>query len=172
MKQAIIHFITGGQRSGKSVYAEKLTLLASHNPIYLATSRVWDEGLRQRIEIHKQRRTKHWTTIEEKIQISKIPSYTKVVLLDCITQWLLNIFEQEKEDKNKTIAFAKKEFNSLLKKRIIIFAVSNEIGMGLLPEAQNSRHFIDVQGEINQYIAGISQSVTFLVSGIPLKLKS
>ena len=171
MKKAKIHFITGGQRSGKSVYAEKHILKASKNPIYLATSRIWDEGLKKRIDIHKQRRGQNWTTVEELIYISKIPLNARVVLLDCITQWLVNIYDLQKKDKEKTIAYAKKEWEKLCKKNILLFVVSNEIGMGLVPTEPYSRAFIDVQGAINQYIAQMADRVTFMVSGLPIEIK-
>ncbi len=171
MKKSRIHFITGGQRSGKSVYAEELTLKASQCPTYLATSRIWDEELRKRIDIHKGRRDSNWTTWEEEIEISKISSESGVVLLDCITLWLTNVFEQEEYDKVKTIAFAKKEWEKLCEQKIQLFVVSNEIGMGLVPMEKSTRSFIDVQGLMNQFIAQMADEVTFIVSGLPIEVK-
>lgn len=171
MKKANIHFITGGQRSGKSVYAEKLAEKRKAYTIYLATSRIWDEALRKRIDLHKKRRNPNWTTLEEKIHISRIPEQAHVVLLDCITQWLYNIFEHTKFNKDKTIAFAKKEWKALCKKDIQLFVVSNEIGMGILSRHKQSRVFVDIQGSINQYIAKKANRVTFMVSGLPIHLK-
>ena len=88
----MIHLITGGQRSGKSLFAENLVLSLSENPTYLATSRVWDDDHRQRIETHKDRRGNQWTTIEEEKKLSKHDFSGKVVLLDCITLWMNNFF--------------------------------------------------------------------------------
>lgn len=171
MKKSTIHFITGGQRSGKSIYAEKQTLQASNCPTYLATSKIWDKELKTRIDIHKARRDDQWTTYEEEIEISKIISVSGVVLLDCITLWLTNIFDREEYDKEKTIAFAKKEWLKLCKKNLKLIVVSNEIGMGLVPIEQSSRTFIDIQGTMNQFIAEMADEVTFIVSGLPLEVK-
>ena len=171
MTKAKIHFITGGQRSGKSEYAEKLALGLLDSPIYLATSKVWDEEYKKRIDVHQKRRTNNWITVEEEINIDKYNFKNKVVLLDCITLWITNVFEQEKYDVDNTIAFVKQKWNKLCEQEITLIVVSNEIGMGLIPIQKGSRSFIDIQGKINQYIAKQARNVTFMISGIPLEIK-
>lgn len=87
-----IILVTGGQRSGKSGYAQKLALQASDHPVYLATSRIWDEEYRQRIERHQRDRGPQWTNIEEEKQLSKHPLEGRVVVIDCLTLWATNFF--------------------------------------------------------------------------------
>lgn len=171
MKPSTIHLITGGQRSGKSLYAERIALEISKYPTYLATSRIWDEGLKKRIEVHKARRSFHWTTWEEEINISHVVSESGVVLLECISSWLTNIYYEQGYNKEKTIAFAKFEWNRLLDRGYTLIVVSNEIGMGQVPLDKQAREFIDVQGELNQYIAKDADLVTLIVSGLPLTIK-
>lgn len=171
MKRAKVHLITGGQRSGKSEYAEKITLEKSERPIYLATSKVWDEEYQQRIDVHQSRRGEEWTTIEEEKDISGLPLDGKVVLLDCITLWLTNIFDAVAFDKEKALQFAQKEWDKILEKETKIIVVGNEIGMGVIPMEKGTRHFVDAHGLLNQYIAASADEVTLMVSGIPVKIK-
>ncbi len=91
-KKAYIHFITGGQRSGKSSYAQKLALELSGNPVYMATSRIWDEGHKQRIKRHQADRGEEWSNIEEEKVLSRHDLKGRVVLIDCVTLWLTNYF--------------------------------------------------------------------------------
>ena len=93
MKRIIL--ITGGVRSGKSSYAEKLALSLSANPIYMATARVWDEEFRQRVVRHQQARGPEWTNIEEEKELSKHPIEGRVVLIDCVTLWCTNYFFED-----------------------------------------------------------------------------
>mgnify|MGYP000031376605 FL=1 len=90
MKRIIL--ITGGARSGKSTYAEKLALELSPTPVYLATARIWDEEFRQRVIRHQERRGPEWTNIEEEKELSRHRLEGRVVLIDCITLWCTNFF--------------------------------------------------------------------------------
>ena len=90
MKKIIL--ITGGQRSGKSVYAEKLALSLSDNPVYLATAHVWDDEFKERVRKHQERRGEQWTNIEEEKYLSKHDIYNKVIVIDCVTLWCTNFF--------------------------------------------------------------------------------
>lgn len=90
MKKIIL--ITGGERSGKSMYAEKLALSLSDTPVYLATARIWDEEFRQRVRIHRERRGPQWTNIEEEKYLSRHDLTGRTVLVDCITLWATNFF--------------------------------------------------------------------------------
>ena len=85
MKRIIL--ITGGERSGKSVYAEQLALRLSEQPVYMATARIWDEEFRQRVRIHRERRGAQWTNIEEEKYLSRHDLTGRTVLVDCVTLW-------------------------------------------------------------------------------------
>jgi len=169
---AYIHLITGGQRSGKSRYAESLAKEASEHPIYLATSRVWDDDFKKRIERHQRDRGDEWVNVEEEKTISTVdfPAGSTVVL-DCITLWLTNYFTDLDFDAEAALAEAKSEWDRLIQKDITLFVVSNEIGMGVHADAAVGRHFVDLQGWMNQYIASTANQVTLMVSGVPVEVK-
>ncbi len=167
-----ITFITGGQRSGKSAYAQNLALKYSKKPVYLATSRVWDAEHAKRIERHKADRDERWENIEEEKHLSKHDFNHKVVLIDCITLWLTNFFFDEKSDIDKSLELAKAEFKALIKQDTHFIIVSNEIGLGGMPENEIQRKFTDLQGWMNQHIAAAADEVYLMVSGIPVAVKS
>ena len=98
-----IHLITGGERSGKSTFAEAEALRLSPNPVYLATARVWDEEFRQRILRHQERRGPEWTNIEEDLTPSKHDFTGRVVLVDCITLWSTNYFFDLEQDVDRAL---------------------------------------------------------------------
>lgn len=171
MTNSKVHFITGGQRSGKSDYAESLALKLSDTPCYLATSKSWDSEHQKRIDSHRERRSSKWVTIEEEIHISKIAYPSKIILLDCITLWLTNIMDANSYDATISLKFAQEEWDRFTKLKATIIVVSNEIGMGVIPMEEVSRNFVDLQGKINQYIAKKASQVSFMVSGLPLIIK-
>ncbi|WP_029904607.1 bifunctional adenosylcobinamide kinase/adenosylcobinamide-phosphate guanylyltransferase [Prevotella sp. 10(H)] len=166
-----IILITGGQRSGKSNYAQKLALSASDNPVYLATSRIWDEEHRRRIDRHKAERGEEWINIEEEKELS-IHDYTgKIVLVDCITLWATNYFFDLQSDVQAALDALKREFDKLIGQDAQFIFVTNEIGMGEMSQNELQRKFADLQGWLNQYIANKSDEVYLMVSGIPVKIK-
>lgn len=168
---AEIIFVTGGQRSGKSSFAQRLAEEKSESPIYLATARVWDEEFESRIKRHQSDRGEQWKTIEEQINLSKHNLNGKVVLLDCITLWLTNIFYENKNEVDASLELAKKEWDKFTSQEFTLFVVSNELGMGVIPDNEMARKFTDLQGWMNQYIAKTANEVNLLVSGIPVKIK-
>src|SRR5690554_7912398 len=93
-----VTFISGGQRSGKSSYAQQLAEASSKQPVYLATARHWDEDFSQRIERHQRDRGPQWTTVEEEKHLGRVALEKRTVLLDCITLWLTNIFHDNSCD--------------------------------------------------------------------------
>lgn len=168
---AEITFITGGQRSGKSSFAQRLAEEKSESPIYLATARIWDEDFKSRVKRHQSDRADQWQTIEEEIEISKHKLAGKVVLLDCITLWLTNIFYENKSDVDASLELAKSEWDKFTTQDFTLLVVSNELGMGVHPENEMTRKFADLQGWMNQYIAKSANAVQLMVSGIPVKIK-
>jgi adenosylcobinamide kinase / adenosylcobinamide-phosphate guanylyltransferase len=168
---AQITFITGGARSGKSSYAQKLAESKSKKPVYLATARVWDEDFRLRIERHQNDRGLHWVNIEEEKQLSACPVEGQTVLLDCITLWLTNIFFDNQFDMERSLEEAKTEWNHFVQKDMNLIVVSNELGMGVHPVEESARQFADLQGWMNQHIAQQANEVFLMISGIPVKIK-
>lgn len=167
----MVYVITGGQRSGKSEYGEGIALSLDPTPTYLATSQYWDDEYRKRIEIHQQRRSDSWTTIEEELHLSKITTVNKVLFVDCITLWITNVMEHFEYDSNLSYAFVVNEWDLLCKKNNTVIAITNEIGLGVIPMEKSTRQFVDFQGKVNQYITQKANKVDFIVSGIPIHIK-
>src|SRR6218665_2724721 len=136
----MIYLITGGERSGKSSYAQNLALTLSDNPIYVATARKWDSDFQNRIDRHQQERDERWTNIEEEKYLSKIDFSGKTALIDCVTLWLTNFFVDTKNDVQLSLEEAKNEFLSITnQKNTNIIIVTNEIGMGVHAETHIGR---------------------------------
>lgn len=167
-----IHLITGGERSGKSTYAESEALRLSGQPVYLATARIWDEEFRQRILRHQERRGPEWTNIEEDIRPSKHDFTGRVVLIDCITLWATNYFFDMQQDVDQALEALKKEFDTLVQQDATFIFVTNELGMGGMSESRTQRLFTQLQGWMNQHVAARADRVTLMVSGLPLTVKS
>lgn len=168
---AQITFITGGARSGKSSFAQRMAEEQSENPIYLATARVWDDDFRQRIKRHQNDRGPHWINIEQEKELSACDVDGQTVLLDCITLWLTNIFFDNQFDADRSLGEANAEWNRFVQKEMNLIVVSNELGMGVHPAEESARKFADLQGWMNQYIARQASEVFLMVSGIPVKIK-
>jgi adenosylcobinamide kinase/adenosylcobinamide-phosphate guanylyltransferase len=161
----------GGARSGKSAFAEKLLLESTKERTYLATAMPGDEEMASRIRLHRQNRGGAWRTIEEPIAIieclKRETAEGRAVLLDCLTLWLSNLFMRSSriEEEIKQLAAFLKDTQSP------IVLVSNEIGLGLVPETKLGRDFRDAQGRLNQAVAAAVPSVVFVAAGLPLTLK-
>lgn len=169
MKRIIL--ITGGSRSGKSSYAEKLALALSPEPVYLATARIWDDEFRERVRRHQERRGPQWTNIEEEKQLSRHDLTGRVVVVDCMTLWATNFFFDLESDVDRSLAALKAEFDRLTAQDAIFLFVTNEIGMGGTSDNAIQRKFTDLQGWMNQYAAARADEVVLMVSGIPVKIK-
>lgn len=166
-----IILITGGQRSGKSGYAQQLALQLTDRPVYIATSRVWDEEYRERIKRHQRERGSQWTNIEEEKKLSRIGIAGKVAVIDCVTLWGTNFFFDNDSDIEKSLREIKDEFDRFTGQDAVFIFVTNELGLGGISENKIQRRFADLQGWINQYIAGKADEVVLMVAGIPLKVK-
>jgi adenosylcobinamide kinase/adenosylcobinamide-phosphate guanylyltransferase len=168
----MIYLITGGERSGKSSYAQNLALELSDAPIYVATARKWDDDFQNRIDRHQQERDERWTNIEKEKQLSEIDFSEKVALIDCVTLWLTNFFVDHKYDVTLSLEDAKKEFMAMANQDNATFIiVTNEIGMGVHAETHIGRKFTELQGWMNQFLASNADEVVLMVSGIPVKIK-
>jgi adenosylcobinamide kinase/adenosylcobinamide-phosphate guanylyltransferase len=172
MKKIIM--ITGGQRSGKSEKAETLALSLSPTPVYLATAHVWDEEFRERVRRHQERRGPEWTNIEEELYLSRHDLTGRVVVIDCVTLWLTNFLMVDSvgsDSVDAILAEAKREFDAFTQPDATYIFVTNEIGLGGVSDNALQRKFTDLQGWMNQYIAGKADEVILMVSGIEMKIK-
>ncbi|RAJ85836.1 adenosylcobinamide kinase/adenosylcobinamide-phosphate guanylyltransferase [Chitinophaga dinghuensis] len=167
----MIYLITGGVRSGKSNYAQNLALSMSAHPAYVATARIWDDDFAERIARHKSDRSAAWINYEEERYVSKLPLDGHTVVIDCVTLWLTNIFEETSHDVQASLTAIQAEIDALHQKAGNFIIVSNEIGMGIHGETLIARKFADLQGWANQYIARVANTVVLLVSGIPVVIK-
>ena len=175
MKKIIL--ITGGQRSGKSVYAENLALSLSPSPIYLATAHIWDEEFMIRVKKNQERRGSNWTNIEEEKFLSRHNISNKVCVIDCLTLWCTNFFYDKNRDikdqpsVDEALSALKNEFDKFTDQDATFIFVTNEIGSGGVSDNVIQRRFTDLEGWMNQYVASKSDEVILMVSGIPLKIK-
>ena len=167
-----IILITGGQRSGKSRYAEELALSLADNPVYVATAHVWDEEFRERVRRHQERRGPQWTNIEEEKFLSRNDLTGRVAVIDCVTLWLTNFFfENQNHDTQQVLDMVKAEFDRFTAQDATFIFVTNEIGSGSVSVDAVQRRFTDLQGWMNQHIASRADEVILMVSGIPVKIK-
>lgn len=168
MKKIIL--ITGGQRSGKSAFAEKMALSLTDNPVYMATARIWDADFAQRVKVHQERRGPQWTNIEEEKELAKHDVTGRVVLIDCCTLWTTNYFF-DLQDIELCKTALKAEFDKFTAQNATFIFVTNEIGLGGVSDNELQRKFTDLQGWLNQYVASNSDDVYLLISGISVKIK-
>jgi adenosylcobinamide kinase/adenosylcobinamide-phosphate guanylyltransferase len=162
--------VLGGARSGKSSYAEGLLAVAPPPWIYVATAEPLDVEMTARIAEHRRRRDHRWQTIEAPHDLagalSTLPADASV-LIDCLTLWLSNLLCAERD---LAMEIGRLE-RALSQARGCIVAVSNEVGLGIVPDNALARRFRDVAGRLNQLLALRAQRVVLLVAGIPVEVK-
>lgn len=169
-----IYFITGGARSGKSSFAEKLAAGIPGKRAYLATAQALDPEMAARIEQHRKNRDNSWVTYEEPLAVaelvSKLNGKYQAVLLDCLTLWLSNVMARAGED--SAVLSRSEELVSALKAfKGSCIIVSNEVGLGIVPDNPLARRFRDLAGVINQRMAQAADEAYFLAAGIPVRIK-
>lgn len=173
MRDAKIILVLGGARSGKSDFANKLATGISSRVIYVATGQPLDAQMHERISMHKNKRHKNWRTIEEPLNpsgvIKRLPK-ARVILLDCLTLLVSNLLLADKSHQD-----IYKQARTLIKtarfKKDILIVVSNEVGMGIVPDNALARDFRDAAGKVNQLIAKAADEVYLMVAGIGMKIK-
>ncbi len=170
MKRVIL--ITGGERSGKSDYAERLALSMSPDPLYIATARVWDEEFRGRVRRHRERRGARWTTVEEERALSHLDVAGRVALVDCLTLWAVNFLPADGlPDVGSVLDALKRELERFTAQDAAFIFVTNEIGMGGVSPNALQRRFAEIVGLLNQHVAAMADEVVLVVSGIPINIK-
>ena len=179
MRQIIL--VTGGGRSGKSTWAQKMAESISPRRVFIATCPVIDDEMQERISNHrKAREERNWHTIEESLDIvGAIDSSHEfpVALVDCLTLWINNLmYRAEKENSSITETDIAMECRRVIDAAIrhpgFVIFVTNEVGMGIIPENALARLYRDLAGRCNQIIAEACDRVVLMVSGLPLELKS
>jgi adenosylcobinamide kinase/adenosylcobinamide-phosphate guanylyltransferase len=175
MNKKKLIFITGGARSGKSHFALELAQRFAGRKAYLATARALDEEMAERIQKHKRDRPQDWQTLEEPLGVAKVlkegGGHFSVILLDCLTLWISNSL-MAKWGEKKILREADRllEASQAMKGTVII--VSNEVGLGIVPDNPSARIFRDLSGLIHQKVARQADEVYFMVNGLPLQLKN
>ncbi|RVE90037.1 bifunctional adenosylcobinamide kinase/adenosylcobinamide-phosphate guanylyltransferase [Sinorhizobium meliloti] len=164
--------VLGGARSGKSTFAEKLVEATGSPMHYLATGRAFDEEMQERIALHQAtRQGKGWTTHEEPLDLvgllRRINEPGRAVLIDCLTLWVTNLMMEERDMAAEFAALA--AFLPEARSRLVF--VSNEVGLGIVPENRMARDFRDHAGRLHQIVAEKSAEVYFVAAGLPLKMK-
>jgi adenosylcobinamide kinase/adenosylcobinamide-phosphate guanylyltransferase len=163
--------VLGGARSGKSAFAEKLIGDSGLARIYLATAAAGDDEMKARIAHHRAQRGEGWTTIEEPLALvdalTREATHGRAVLVDCLTLWLSNLMLAERDPNIEACRLAR----FIGRARYPIVLVSNEVGLGLVPDTQLGRRFRDAQGRLNQIVAACAPNVVFIAAGLPLWLK-
>ncbi len=169
MELARTTLVLGGARSGKSAYAE--SLLADRPALYLATGQALDDEMAQRIRHHRDRRGPGWHTIEEPLDLAlaldRHARLDRPVLVDCLTLWLSNLMHAGRDVDAAVGGLCE----VLAEPAGPVVLVSNEIGLGLVPETRLGREFRDHQGRLNQRVAAQCRRVVFVAAGLPLTLK-
>ncbi len=167
-----VTLVLGGARSGKSIYAESL-IEEVGGGVYLATAQAFDAEMQDRIGTHQDRRGSLWTTLEEPMNLSDaILDAATVgagapVLVDCLTLWLSNLMAADKSiDQEASILI-----ETLRNSTIPVVLVSNEVGLGIVPDNKLARDFRDHAGKLNQQIGAMADRVVFIAAGLPLTLK-
>ena len=171
----MITIVTGGIKSGKSLWAQKFGESICGSRAFIATALALDEEIQQRIKKHQFDRANKWTTWEEPLDIvpllEDLTAKFDVVLLDCLTMWVSNLLtvynlseEQVKQKSDDLIA-------CLSGKNSQIILVTNEVGMGIIPNDQLSRSFQSLLGRLNREVAYVADNLYLMVSGIPIEVK-
>lgn len=178
----MISLITGGARSGKSTYGESL-YKDLKDVVYIATAKVQDEEMEERISLHKASRPSEWRTYEASYNLTKAIGHEKNYFLDCITVLSSNIlfhiskdmeyvdYEIQKQVEDTILKEVTCLIDEIRKQGYNLILITNEVGDSIVPEHHISRVFRDIQGRVNQRIAALADQVFLVCCGIPVKIK-
>lgn len=166
-----ITLVIGGARSGKSRFAEGLVLGSGLKPVYVATGRAFDEEMSERISVHRDRRGPQWETVEEPLALADAIQQSahpgRAILIDCMTLWVTNLMMAKANVARETSALA----DALRAAGVPIVLVTNEVGLGIVPDNRMARDFRDLAGEVNQRMGQLADEAWFIAAGLPLQLK-
>ena len=187
-KHPVRTLVLGGARSGKSSYAEQLASATQCEVIYIATASAVtnsaDSEMQMRIALHKAQRPAHWQTVEQPLMlgaaIAEWSAPERVLLIDCLTVWLSNLLFSEEKNYPEIGKIIPPELfhqeraaflQALADAKGDVILVSNEVGMGIVPQGAISRWFVDEAGRLNQAVAAACERAIFMAAGLPLILK-
>ncbi|MEM7276833.1 MAG: bifunctional adenosylcobinamide kinase/adenosylcobinamide-phosphate guanylyltransferase [Pseudomonadota bacterium] len=163
--------ILGGSRSGKSSHAQSLAESLRERQIFIATAQALDDEMEARIARHVADRGSTWSTVEAPLDLStaitRHLNKDQAIVIDCLTLWLSNIMHAERDIESETNRLV----NAIANADSPLILVSNEVGMGIVPESALGRRFRDAQGFLNKAVAEACEKVVFIAAGLPLRLK-
>lgn len=177
--------VTGGARSGKSTFAEQLAEQQGKPITYLATAQIYDAEMQERVRVHKERRADFWLTREAPfdaaVQLREAANNTPVILLDCLTLFMSNHLLREipsdysagkhQQCRDKVLAAVEELIAAAKSAPAWVIVVTNEVGLGIVPDNVLGRVFRDLAGIANQRMAAAADEVYLVVSGLPLQIK-
>lgn len=176
--------VTGGARSGKSRFAEKLAESGQGAIVYIATAEIWDSEMEERVRLHRERRTERWHTLEAPYEadtaFEKISGRSEMVLFDCLTVYLSNLLLQRMASKPEECREVRRQSIHSSMERLLteaqsfsgtVIFVTNEVGDGIVPDNALAREFRDLAGLVNQQFATAAEEVYLVVCGIPVRIK-
>ena len=167
--RALVTLVLGGARSGKSAHAERLIEAAGAPAFYIATAAAGDAEMAARIAAHQARRGRLWTTREAPLDLAAtITAADRPALVDCLTLWVSNLMHAGRN----VAAEGERLVEALAAARAPVVLVSNEVGLGIVPDNALARAFRDHAGRLHQAVAAVVPSVVFVAAGLPLTLKS
>jgi adenosylcobinamide kinase / adenosylcobinamide-phosphate guanylyltransferase len=165
-----LSLVLGGAGSGKSAFAERLILTSGLAPVYIATAQIWDAEMADKVAAHRAQRGPGWRTVEEPIAIDTALAGvhpTEAVLIDCATLWLTNLILTEADLQGAEEGL----FAAIKTCPAPVVIVSNEVGMGIVPDNALARRFRSAQGGLNQRLAAQADLAVIVIAGLPLVLK-
>jgi adenosylcobinamide kinase/adenosylcobinamide-phosphate guanylyltransferase len=177
---ACLYLVTGGSRSGKSSYALELAESIPGKRLFVATARAGDGEMQKRIERHRREREgRGWQCREVAVDLQKLfakdLSEYQVVLLDCITLWVSNLLLEERDsellDEDRIQSECQRWLEEIEKTAINLICVTNEVGLGIVPENPLARRYRDLVGSANQYLGKKANHFTLVSCGVPIQLK-
>ena len=173
----IMKFVTGGQACGKSIFAQQQAERFEYDRTYIATARIWDNEIEEKVNRHIEQRGNRFKTIEEPMDlrgaIEKAAENSRVILVDCLTMWVNNVIVDELEEGvEKRLKDLVEELKRLSGREFLeVIFVSNEVGWGIIPANELSRKYVRALGTVNKAIASLADECYLLVSGIPVRIK-
>lgn len=165
-----IILVTGGARSGKSTRAEARACAFPGKPVYVATAEALDAEMRERIAKHRARRGSAWLERETPLELVAALVETDgqgARLVDCLTLWLSNLMHAERDWEKEAMLLAE----TLGRQNSPVVLVTNEVGLGIVPDNALARRFRDAAGILNQMVARVADEVEFVVAGLPMRVK-